>query len=158
VRLECFNRRCMPAARRGGAALVVAIVTLLVVMLMAGAVMRSLLVDLRESRQTATELQAQWLAEAAVDRAQAQLAIDGNYEGETWRAATDGAPGDESADVGVAEIRIERPSGDTNKARLTIKARYPDHPWRRVAASRTYEFTLSAKEPPAGTLPEETAP
>src|SRR5262245_61951545 len=101
-------------------------------MLMAGAVMQSLLADLRESRQTATELQAQWLAEAAVDRALAQLATDGKYEGETWRASIAGAPDEENIDVGVAEIRIERPGSEAKTARLTVNARYPDHPWRRV--------------------------
>jgi type II secretory pathway component PulK len=74
------NRRWALSARRG-AALVVAIVTLMIVMLMAGAVMKSLLTDLRESRQTAAELQAHWLAEAAVDRALARLAADRTFVG-----------------------------------------------------------------------------
>jgi Tfp pilus assembly protein PilX len=116
--------------RRGGA-LIIALVTLLVVMLMAGAIVRSLVADHRETRQAAKELQAHCLADAAAARGAAMLRMNSEYVGETWRAeiATD--------DTGVAEIRVQRPGNGNNPTQLTIEARYPDHAWRRIAVSRS---------------------
>lgn len=143
------------ASSRRGAGLVIALTTLLVVMLMTGAIMRSLVVGVRQSRQSATELQAQWFADAAAARAAAQLARDGQYRGESWR--TEVMPGQPDG-VGVAEIRVESVENDKQQRRVIVEARYPDHPWRRVVASRTFQFTIPEKQPPAGNRPEENAP
>ena len=132
-----------------------ALTTLLVVMLMTGAIMRSLVMSMHQSRQSATELQAQWFTAAATGRAAAQLAADPTYAGETWRAEV--VPGQQNA-VGVAEIRVESIENDKQQRRVIIEARYPDHPWRRVIASRTFQLTIPDKQPPAGNRPEENAP
>ena len=52
---------------RHGGGLIVALVTLLVVISLMGSLIRSLLVEMRQSRHEAADLQAQWLAEAALD-------------------------------------------------------------------------------------------
>jgi Tfp pilus assembly protein PilX len=142
---------------RRGAALIIALTTLLVVMLITGAIVQTLTADLRESRLTAMQLQAQWLADAAATRAHLQLRANPQYQGETWRAAVAETPGEETAAVGVAEIRVERISSP-DKAKLTIQVRFPDHPSRRVALGRDYEVTVSPKPSQAGASPEESAP
>jgi len=109
----------------------------------------------RQSRQAAAELQAQWFAEAAAGRAAAQLRRDRQYSGETWR--TEMAPSQPNA-VGVSEIRIEPVENDIQERRVIVEARYPDHPWRRVVVSRTYQITIPKTQPPAGNRPEENAP
>jgi hypothetical protein len=149
-----FRKR---SGKRRGIGLVVAITTLLVVMLMSAAIMRSLVMGMRQSRQSAVELQAEWLAEAAAARAEAQLRADRQYSGETWRAEV--TPGREDA-VGIAEIHVEPLQDNPNKRRVAIDVRYPDHPWRRVLISRTYQFETSDKQSPAGSRPpsEENAP
>jgi hypothetical protein len=143
---------------RRGAGLIIALTTLLVVMLMSAALVRALVINLRQSRQAASELQAQWLADAAANRAHAQLRGNPQYTGETWRASISGNAGEENAPIGVAEIRIERAGGESKDARLTIEARYPDHPVHRVAINRTYLIPVSLKQSPTGTAPEENAP
>ena len=141
--------------RRRGGALIIALVTLLVVMLMAGAIVRSLVADHRETRQAAKELQARSLADAALARGMAVLTTNPNYAGETWRAQIGAGDND---DIGVAEIRVERPEDSNNQFQLTVEARYPDHPWRRVAVSRS--ISIPRRTPQSTTPPEaqETAP
>ena len=129
--------------RRRAGGLIVALVTLLVVMLIAGSIVRSLVVDSRESRVQATELQTHCLADAALARAAVKLKTQADYTGETWRPeiyATD------ETEVGVAEIRVERPAKENVPLKITVEARYPDHPWKRVAVAR------------ALIIPQESAP
>jgi Tfp pilus assembly protein PilX len=132
--------------------MVIALVTLLVITLLTGTIVRSLLLHLRQTRVTAIELQAASLADAALGRAVAQIRVNRQYEGETWRAAT--GDSDDAEHTGVADIRIAR-SGD----RLTIEvaARYPDDPTRRVLAKRRLEISDAKTEPSAGQVPQETA-
>jgi type II secretory pathway component PulK len=129
--------------RRRGGGLIVALVTLLVVMVMTGAIIRTLITDFRETRQAANELQAQWLADAALARAAIQLQSNSGYTSEIWKPTiNDNA----DADTGVAEIRVERNNESSRPDQLIVSARYPDHPWRRVSVSRSLR------------IPQETTP
>ncbi|MBW8883211.1 MAG: hypothetical protein JF612_00235 [Planctomycetia bacterium] len=143
------------ARRRRGAGLVVALVTLLIVMSTMATIIHSLLVDLRQTRQAAMELQAHWLADSAVGRAIVQLRADPTYEGETWKPWMGMKEDNES--VGVTEIRIERTS-DNKDLRVIVNARYPDHPWRRVVMRRTFLISPANNNSAAGSSPQETAP
>jgi hypothetical protein len=157
-----LSRGCLhasPATRRSrlrrGASLAIALATLLAVTLVAAAVVRSTLAAHRQAQVIQNELQAQWLAECAVDRAVVQLAADSSYEGETWQPAV-GQPMAEAGDDrnstspaprGVATIKVGRPdddsrSGQSGRVRIEGHAHYPEHEWRRVAVSRTYELPI----------------
>jgi len=117
---------------RRGAALIIALVTLLVVTLVAGTALRSIASAHRRTRQTQDEVQAQWLAEAAVERAIVQARSRADYAGETWRPSI-------SADcAGVAEIRIERTTDSPKSLKVVVQAHYPDREFRRSSASREY--------------------
>ncbi len=144
--------------RQRGAALVIALVTLLVITATMAAVVQSLLVDLRQTRQAANELQAHWLADSAVGRATAQLRANPKYEGETWKPTLDAS--EES--LGAAEIRIQRGSeaggGSGGDLKVIVDARYPDHPWRRVVARRTFSIPAVKNQSAADQNPQETAP
>jgi len=121
--------------RHRGSGLVIALVTLLVVTSIMGSIMHALLTELRQTRQTAIEVQAQWLADAAVERAAVRLAANSSYAGETWNvdlpASSSGAESH-----GVVEIKIERGDGE-KRAQIIVHANYPDDSRRRVAAERT---------------------
>jgi type II secretory pathway component PulK len=134
--------------RRRGAGLVIALVTLLVVMSLMGSIIQSLLAEFRQTRQAATELQANYLADAALSRGIAQFRANPEYEGETWRPEIGG----------VAAIQITRSTADEDKATLTVAARFPDHPSRRVVAERTRLISQSNRNSTAGNAQEETAP
>jgi hypothetical protein len=116
--------------RRGGA-LVVALVTLLIVMLIAGTVARSLVSAARQSRRLRNEVQAQWLADAALARGVALAQSQPDYAGETWW------PGISTERSAVAEIRIARPASGT-PLKVSVVACYPDEELHRVRVSREY--------------------
>jgi len=133
-------------SRHRGAGLIIALTTLLVVMLMTGTIVQSLVVEIRQTRRNAAELQAHWLADAALARAAVQLRASSDYSGETWQPAIT----TDDSDVGVVEIRVERPAGEQAHVKLLVEARYPDHPTRRITTRR--ELTIPT------TATQETAP
>jgi len=135
------------ALRRGGA-LVVAMVTLI-----AGAVVRSLLAEHRQARQSQNELQAQWLAESALARAAVQLAQSSDYAGETWQPKLSTSA--DEADSGTVEIQVEKLESPAPTQRIVAIAHYPNHEWRRVTVRREYTRALSPPTESAAT-PEET--
>jgi Tfp pilus assembly protein PilX len=126
-------------ARRRGAALIVALVTLLIIMLTAAALMRSIIVVHRQSRLNQHQLQADWLAEAAVRRAMVRLAAEPDYRGETWRPQVSS----DREEIGMAEIRVEPALASENMRppKITVLAHFPDHEWQRASASREISIT-----------------
>src|SRR5262245_28247252 len=125
-------------------------------MLMTGAMVRAMVNEVRRSRQTATEVQAQWLAESAALRAAAQLRRDPDYQGETWKTAIMDAQREQA--TAFAEIRVEKLPDAPQRVQVTIDSRYPDHPWRRVAVQRSYELSTAIKQSPPGDAREESMP
>ncbi len=121
--------------RRRGGGLIVAMVTLLVVTSLMGSVIRSLLVEMRQGRQEAAELQSHWLAEAAIERTAAQLRSNSDYSGETWNVDLSPTAGSETNPSGVVEIRVDR-GNESQPTRVKIEARYPDDPRRRAKVER----------------------
>ncbi len=128
------SSRCLHRRRRGGG-LIVAMVTLLVVTSMMGSVIRSLLVEMRQGRQEAAELQSHWLAEAAIERAAAQLRSNSDYSGETWTVDLSPVASSAASPSGIVEIHVER-DGDGQPMRVAVEARYPDDPRRRAKVDR----------------------
>lgn len=110
---------------RRGAALVMAMVALLVVTLMSAALVQSLVTGQRQSRRYCDELQAQWLAEAGLERAVVRLARDAQYRGETWRSEVRG-------ELGSVTITVEP---ETKK--IVAEAVYPPEDHRRILVRRT---------------------
>jgi Tfp pilus assembly protein PilX len=148
--------------RRRGGGLVVAMVTLLVVTTLMGSVIRSLLVELRQSRQDAAQLQAQWLAEAAIERAQSRLRSNRDYSGETWVInLSPGANSEANAsgvvEIGVVKTTVERGSED-QPTRVAVTARYPDDPRRRVQVERIFSIPVQKNDLPATNTRQEIVP
>src|SRR5262245_42315501 len=112
------------SAARRGAALFLTLVVLAVVTLIAAEAMHSMVAAQRQSKRATDELQAQWLAEAALGRALVQTGRQPEYKGETWRPQIGGR-------TGVAEIRLESASGPPK--RIIAEVRFPDDPVRRIA-------------------------
>ena len=127
TRLGRFSRR--------GAALVMAMVALLVVTLMSAALVQSLVTGQRQARRYADELQAQWLAEAGLERAVVQLARDAQYRGETWQTEIGG-------ELGSVTITTEP---ETRK--IVAEAVYPPEEHRRVLVRREVNAAPLNPEP-----------
>jgi type II secretory pathway component PulK len=98
----------------------------LVEFLVAAAILFAVLQDVvRHHRQLLTgrqQLQTQWLAQAGVDRAMAQLRKSADYRGETWRVPPDELDGVAAAEV---KIRLENVADQPDDLRLTVDAQYP---------------------------------
>ena len=143
--------------RRGGG-LVVALVTLLVVTSLMGSLLRSLLVEMRQSRHEAADLQAQWLAEAALDRAATRLQSQADYAGETWNVEFSPTVANSGGSTGVVEIHIERGTAD-QPTRVSVEARYPDDPRRRAKAERVWQISVQkTRNSPASDARQEKVP
>jgi type II secretory pathway component PulK len=125
---------------RRGAALAAALTLLLVVMLIAGAMLQQLAATQRGARLVGRKLQAQWLAESALDRALVKLQSDRQYHGETWQPPTD-----ESSTIerGSAHIEVKQPTDDAGFL-ISVTADFPDHPQQRARVQMSRRFRLPA--------------
>ena len=88
------------------------------------------------------DLQAQWLAEAGVERAAARLSADANYRGETWTISAKELAG---ANDGAVRINVEKDAGRANRRRVSVEADYPDDPVHRCRWQK--QIVLDRREP-----------
>lgn len=73
-------------------------------------------------------LQAQWLAEAGVERAAARLAANADYAGETWNIPAGELAGGQG---GVVRIQTETLADQPDRRLIRVEADYPDDPQHR---------------------------
>jgi Tfp pilus assembly protein PilX len=107
---------------RCGAVLVVVLVCLTAAATMLILVARSAFMEKRALDNSQWRLQAQWLAEAGVERAAARLLADAKYSGETWAIAPQDLVGNEDA---VVRIRVENVAGKPERRSVCVEAEYP---------------------------------
>jgi Tfp pilus assembly protein PilX len=123
--------------RRG----MVAVVVLLSMAIGAGLLMTALQLaaDMRRAADAESRrLQAQWLAESAVERAAARLASDGGYSGETWNIPASELGGRAAA----VEIRAETVAGDGDARLVSVRADFPNAPWDRARVVKNVTVKL----------------
>lgn len=106
---------------RRGTVLLVAMVCLSLVTLVLGGLLRLAVAHRRQVQQAHTLRQAEWLAEAGVERAAHRLSADPNYAGETWRLDEDDLGTGHAGQVVIA-VGPE-PSGGRRPVR--VEATYP---------------------------------
>lgn len=117
------------------------LVCLIIITMIAGAALKIGLARRQELREQEHRLQAEWLAEAGIQRGLARLASDARYDGETWEIS--GRELD-SPDSALVTITVERPPGDAEHANIRAKADYPRDQSRRARETRSVRFTLKA--------------
>ena len=86
--------------------------------------------------------QAQWIAEAAVERAAARLKADGKYAGETWAIPAAEMNGKQNA---TASIHIENVAGRPDSRLIRVEADYPDDPVHRARVTK--QISIDLKKP-----------
>jgi Tfp pilus assembly protein PilX len=121
--------------RRGMLAIAV-LICLIVLAMIAGAILRAGTAQREEVRDQERGLQADWLAEAGLQRALARLAADPAYHGETWEID---ARALDSAEPATVVIAVERPTDDPRRRTIRARADYPRDAPRR--ARRTRQIT-----------------
>jgi hypothetical protein len=113
----------------------------MVVMLITGPVLQSLVAYRRQSLLVESQLQAEWLAEAALGRARALRASDATYQGEQWQVQldpTDGAPMSATVTIEMSAKREDLPP------MITATASFPTNSARMATVKRTYTLHESA--------------
>jgi len=123
-------------SRRRGAALIAALICVLLVSLMSTVLVKTALVQRDQLERDAWQVQADWLAQSALDRSLARLAADAGYTGESWTPTTT-----EGQTIGRVRIEIVPADGGDGSARLLrATADVPDDPVNRARVVR--EWTL----------------
>lgn len=141
--------------RRRGVILVAVLVCLAVATGMFLVVVRQTLAERRAMRANQREMQAVWLAEAALERAVARVAADAAYVGETWSLGAKEFASDKGA---VVRIVVEPIVDQSQRRSIRVEADYPDAPEqrcrrvKRMAVDREAILADESKEEPT---PEE---
>jgi len=108
--------------------IVMAIVCLSVVALLSVGLVKLAVESRQMQAANVTRLQADWLAESALDRALARLTRDPSYAGESWKlSAEELALAGRSPDqaMAVVEIVVEPVAGQPEHRRVRTQATYP---------------------------------
>jgi hypothetical protein len=108
---------------------VAVLVCLVVITMIAGVLLKAGRAQRERVRAQERRLQAEWLAEAGIQRALARLAADSGYRGESWEIA---ARDLESPDAALIAIAVEPASEDPSRLRVRARADYPRDPPSRV--------------------------
>ena len=129
------------SARRRGIILFAVLVALMIVSALLVSTLTTTVAGSRALERDGWRMQAQWLAESALERAAARLNRDADYRGETWRPAAGELGGSDAAAV---QISVEPVAGESARRLVRVVADYPDDPQDR--ARHTAERTVKIKE------------
>jgi type II secretory pathway component PulK len=128
-----------PAPRRGLTAVAV-LICLLIVTMISAALLKVGVAQRAQARAQERALQAEWLAQAGLDRALARLAAKADYGGETWEIAAaelrSGEPN--SAEQGPAArvvINVQQAAGSPGQRLVKVQADFPPDHARRARHS-----------------------
>jgi Tfp pilus assembly protein PilX len=119
--------------RSRGLATAAVLVCLLLITLISLATLRASFARRQMVRAQEVKLQAEWLAEAGMERARSRLAADVKYRGESWSITASEL---DSADDALVTIAIEPVISDPKARRVRVRADYPREPPRRARHSR----------------------
>ena len=128
--------------RRSGLTAIAVMVCLIVITLIAGAALKVGVARRAELRAQEHRLQAEWLAEAGIQRALARIAADPAYNGETWEIP---ARDLDSPDAALVTITVGREPGDDKLRKILAQAEHPRDPTRRTRHSKQMAVSLDGR-------------
>jgi Tfp pilus assembly protein PilX len=122
-----------------GIIVIVVLALLAVLTILCGVWVRFVLQDVSRQRLEEDAIQVQWLAEAGLRRAAAQLVANRDYAGEEWRIEGKEFNRPHAA---VVTLTVDHESGAPSEMRLTAQVAYPqDKPV--VQRTKTVVFNAS---------------
>lgn len=137
---------------RKGAFLLIAMVCLMLTSGLLGTLLKMASANRNQAQFEAASLQAQWLAESALDRAAAKLSADANYPGETWDIKPEELGGPHAGQV----VITAKPGDGSALRNVEVVARFPLESPRSV--KRTRRLTIVASAPRAESETEGALP
>lgn len=136
------QRKCRQSKNRRGGTTLVVLVCLSVLALVAASLLRETLIRRDQIEADHRRFQADWLVEAGLERAAAQLAADPSYPGETWDIPAE-ALGGRPAVVAIEVQPIEDEDGpDANARTVHVRADYPSDGDSSDRARRTKTIVI----------------
>jgi len=143
--IHAINRR-RTASKRSAVLLMCVLVCLSVVMMLFAASVRLVLLEREQVRAQENRVQAEYLADSALERATALLASNSEYVGETWQI--------EAEPLGLRNpatvlIRVEAIAQQPRSRQVTVVADFPAEGERRARRSKQIQVDL----PPRGEAP-----
>lgn len=128
---------------RRGAIAVIAMITILITISIGLGLVRTSLQSRDQALRRQDQTQAQWLVEAGIERAVAQLRQSAEYRGETWKLPADKLGGRRDGEV---RIELEAAEDNANDYQLTVVADYPAGSEHRIRARKT--ITIAGQDSP----------
>ena len=132
-----------PAGTRSGAFLIVAMVCLMLSTALLGTLLKMAVLGRQQAGIAAAGLQADWLAESALDRAAAKLAADAAYKGETWEVPAKELDGRHAGRV-VISVRPAM----SNRRAVEVVARFPVEGSESVQRTRRVSVAAAENDSP----------
>lgn len=130
-----------------GAVVIVAMIALLLVAMIGVSLLKLALAQQRQVRREQVRLQAEWLAEAGLERGAAQLARDPEYGGEEWEIAAEELDGRRA---GLVRIAVERSEARPDDVALKVIATFPRDTEQRAQVTRRANIhPAGSQAPPA---------
>ncbi len=139
-------------SQRSGAFLIVAMICLVLTTGLLGMLLKMAVLSRKAARMEAAALQAEWLAESALDRAAAKLKGDAGYQGETWNITKEDLGGPYAGAVKIAV----KPSEATPEREVEVIARFPLEGSNTV--KRTKRLAIAVSVPLTESDTPETSP
>lgn len=128
-------------ARRGGI-MVVAMVCLVLTTLILGSLLKLVTMHHTQSRFEQQRVQADWLAEAGLERAADNLSRDAGYSGENWQISAEEIGG---TNTGSVEIAIKPSPGNRDERIASVVATFPADTTRYAKRSKTAVVRVPAR-------------
>lgn len=139
-------RRCASVAaqarERRGAILIYAMVAMLLATMIGGALVKTALARRQLARREQMRMQAEWLAESALNRAAAKLRNDADYTGENWNIPKSELVDEHDAAV---TIRVVKDTNNSNRRQVTATATFPATGEHRAQVTRTIPVDIPPK-------------
>jgi Tfp pilus assembly protein PilV len=132
---------------RHGFALLAVMICLIAVSVLVVGWFKSAAFERQQVRAAERRLQADWLAEAAVNRAAALLDQNPNYAGETWNLS---AAELAASDAAAIEIRVAPETDRPERRSIQVAADFPADSLRNVRVTKEIAVDLATKNPNSG--------
>lgn len=155
--MKRLNPSSNPTKRgsRSGAFMIIAMICLLLASALLGTLLKMASIERRQIRIESHALQAEWLAESALDRAAAKLSREAAYTGETWTVTEKEWGGSQA---GLAVIRVV-PGTDSEQKVIEVVAHFPAEDPQSIQRTKriNYSVTQPVKESAVESLKPATA-
>lgn len=120
------------AVPRRGAVLILVMVCLLIITMLLASLLKSALMQRRQVMREQFRIQAEWLAESALERAVEQRLKNPDYRGEVWEISTEELG---TSYAGSAEIEL-KPETRTDRLSIEARVQYPEKTTFTVTRTR----------------------